>query len=127
MAGISGFCSTGMPPIWRGRPTGAGSCLRVTPIPTTSALPFDIWVVNADGSDARNLTQGRLKRHDGPTWSPDGKRLAFAASPDGSERELQIFVLDVATGETTQLTRKGNNFAPYWAAKPSCLSGSCAP
>ena len=45
--------------------------------PTTSASPFDIWVVNADGSDARNLTQGRYRRHYGANLVADGKRLAF--------------------------------------------------
>jgi Tol biopolymer transport system component len=83
--------------------------------PTTSASAFDIWIVKADGTDARNLTQGRFRRHYSPTWSPDGSKIAFAASPDGRDRQLQIFVMEVATGKTTQITNQGNNFEPYWA------------
>jgi Tol biopolymer transport system component len=36
---------------------------------------WDVWVMNADGTNAHQLTQGRLAGS--PTWSPDSKRLAF--------------------------------------------------
>ena len=93
--------------------------------PATSDSDFDIWVVKTDGTDARNLTQGRFKRHYSPTWSPDGRKIAFAAAPDGRDRELQIFVMKMATGEMTQITNKGNNFEPYWApaAPPLDVTG----
>ena len=38
----------------------------------------DIWIMNADGSDSVNLTQGRDCAS--PTWSPDGTQIAYIAS-----------------------------------------------
>jgi TolB protein len=42
-----------------------------------------IWVMNADGSHPRQLTQlrpGLITEDHGATWSPDGKRIAFMRS-----------------------------------------------
>ena len=53
-------------------------------------FPAQIFVVNADGSGLRQLTEAGDNRW--PTWSPDGSRIAFghgqlmlATAPDGSQ------------------------------------------
>jgi len=58
-----------------------------------------LWIMNADGSKLRKLTDGSS-----PRWSPDGTRLAYLAQ--GEPRGTQIFVrwMD-AEGATTQITR----------------------
>jgi dipeptidyl aminopeptidase/acylaminoacyl peptidase len=58
-----------------------------------------LWIMNADGSRNRLLTEGSS-----PRWSPDGTRIAF--TKDGEPRGTQIFVrwMD-AEGATTQITR----------------------
>ena len=38
----------------------------------------DVWIMNADGSDPVNLTQGRDCAS--PAWSPDGTQVAYIAS-----------------------------------------------
>ena len=38
----------------------------------------DVWIMNADGGDPVNLTQGRDCAS--PTWSPDGTKIAYIAS-----------------------------------------------
>jgi dipeptidyl aminopeptidase/acylaminoacyl peptidase len=58
----------------------------------------DIWLMNADGSKKRFLVRGSQ-----PTWSPDGRRLAYVAM--GQPAGAQIFVRWMDTGEETQLTR----------------------
>ncbi|MBC6461133.1 PD40 domain-containing protein, partial [Actinomadura sp. HBU206391] len=40
----------------------------------------DIWVMNADGSGARRVTADAVYEMD-PTWSPDGKWIAYARGP----------------------------------------------
>jgi dipeptidyl aminopeptidase/acylaminoacyl peptidase len=57
-----------------------------------------ICIAHADGTNLRVLVSGPSLV--GPTWSPDGTRIAYtdAEQPVG---EYKIFVVDVATGETT--------------------------
>ncbi|SVA87497.1 uncharacterized protein METZ01_LOCUS140351, partial [marine metagenome] len=60
--------------------------------------PSSIWIMNRDGSKNRFLTSGS-----GPTWSPDGTRIAFLDEGDSGS---QIFVRWMDDeGATSQITR----------------------
>ncbi|GBC83122.1 Dipeptidyl-peptidase 5 [bacterium HR10] len=61
----------------------------------------DIWLVPTSGGEPRQLTThpaADLR----PRWSPDGRKLAFISTRDGTS---QIWVMDVTGGEPEQLTR----------------------
>ena len=64
----------------------------------------DLWIVPADGSaPPRRLTAGKGSES-APAWSPDSRRIAFAARRDDDEVN-QLYVLDVAGGgEARRLT-----------------------
>jgi dipeptidyl aminopeptidase/acylaminoacyl peptidase len=63
----------------------------------------DLWLASVDGSSApRKLTALKAGESD-PTWSPDGRRIAFSAKRDGDEVN-QIYVLDLAGGEAQRVT-----------------------
>jgi hypothetical protein len=52
-------------------------------------LPSDIYVARADGSHAIRITHD--ERHNTqPSWSPDGKRLAYASMPAGTSGNFSI-------------------------------------
>jgi Tol biopolymer transport system component len=60
-----------------------------------------MFVMDADGSDTRQLTHGESGRPRGPDWSPDGSMIAYErATTDHS----QIFVVRVSDGGSTQVT-----------------------
>ena len=48
---------------------------------TEAGGPFRLFVMNADGSDNRQLTEGGSDTADdlSPSWSPDGTRIAFSS------------------------------------------------
>ena len=64
-----------------------------------------LWVMNADGSHAAQVTHCRLPcvADFAPEWSPDGRRIAFVRQEEGGGA-LRLYVLHVASGRTTPLT-----------------------
>jgi TolB protein len=74
-----------------------------------------LYVANADGSNARQLTNTPYFINSSPTWSPDNARIAFVSNRGGSP---QIYVMDAAGGEAKRLTFKGNyNQTPDWSPR----------
>src|SRR5581483_1280547 len=57
-----------------------------------------IWLMNADGSHQRSLTQGSDAH-----WSPDGKRIAYVAKGEPSGQQIFVRWMD-AEGATTQIS-----------------------
>ena len=60
-----------------------------------------VWIVNADGSGARQFTRGD-KSASGPAFSPDGRWLAFSSSRGGKN---QVWVIPVDGGEARAVTK----------------------
>lgn len=76
---------------------------------------LDIWVMNADGTNARQLTDSP-GNDDDPYWSPDGRHFAFQSERDGDE---DVYVADADGGDVRQLTFNDGIFdaVPTWAKK----------
>ena len=61
----------------------------------------NLWIINRAGNDHRPLTSG--SRNDAwPRWSPDGRRLLYVSSADGS---AQIYLRWMDSGQTARLTQ----------------------
>jgi TolB protein len=69
---------------------------------------YEIFVMNADGSDARQLTRGLPGIGGSVDWSPDGRSLLIYAGLPGDKN---VFLIDVAEETAAQLTNGGNNAA----------------
>lgn len=77
-------------------------------------LQTDIYIVNADGSNPRNLDDGLYSDWD-PAWSPDGQQIAFISSRSGSP---EIYILDMSCErcEPRRLTfTAGEELSPAWS------------
>ncbi len=58
-----------------------------------------LFIMNADGTNVQQLTDNFRNTY--PSWSPDGTKLAFTS---GRNKPSQVFVMDLATRDVTQLT-----------------------
>jgi len=79
-----------------------------------SGETFDIWIVNADGSNPVQLTDRKGRGDGAPRWSPDGDWIVFDSQrPDGFE---EISVVDATGGRPRQLTTEPcQNEVPNWS------------
>ena len=80
---------------------------------------FDIYEMNADGTEQTNLTAASNKPDIWPTWSPNGNNIAFVRNTEGKE---QIFVMEAGGGNLLRVTyNTANNSAPTWSPDGSKL------
>jgi Tol biopolymer transport system component len=79
-------------------------------------MPFHLWVANADGSAARNLTPDLpivAELWESPSWSPDSSRLTFSSSVDGVH---QVHVVNAdGTGVEAITDRTTSRTSPAWS------------
>ena len=80
--------------------------------------PRHIFVMNADGTERRNLTADtQLTNSRNPSWSPDGRKIAFDSRRlfrDGQRDD--IFVITAKGEELERLTNKeGANIQPVYS------------
>jgi TolB protein len=73
---------------------------------------FQIYVINSDGTGARQLTQSGSNQ--GPAWSPDGRYIAFSSNRGGGSR---IYLMRARDGYViAPLTEgQGNESNPAWS------------
>lgn len=73
---------------------------------------MDIFLVDVTGAQVRQLTHGEGSNED-PTWSPDGRLLAFSSTRDGRS---QIYVMD-ADGSAPRRVADvpGASSTPHWS------------
>jgi TolB protein len=72
-----------------------------------------LWMMRADGGDARPLTSDAAFDHGPALWSPDGRYLLYHKFPlKGPNIVVSVWVLDVTTGQEWEVARPGQR--PQW-------------
>jgi Tol biopolymer transport system component len=73
----------------------------------------EIWICDADGSNARQLTDLDDPSLFAPSWSPDGERIAFWCPKEGS---FDVYAVSVSGGFVKRLTTaRSVDGAPSWS------------
>jgi len=65
---------------------------------------YDLWRARWDGSGKRPLTRTADADENQPTYSPDGKRIAFLSDRGDDDAETQVWVMPADAGEAESLT-----------------------
>lgn len=73
-----------------------------------------IYVANADGSEATALTSGAV--NESPDWSPNGKKIVFLSSRSG--RSTDVYSMNADGSATEALTKSTRQYGtPRWSPK----------
>ena len=74
-----------------------------------SAYDSDVWLINVDGSDDRQLTFASGSDEE-PRWAPDSQRLAFLSDRSGRSA---IHLMDVRGGESRAITDEPTSISSF--------------
>jgi Tol biopolymer transport system component len=89
-------------------PDGMKLTYQVNPPLLTSN---EVFTINADGTGETNITND-LASDAGPSWSPDGGRIAFATDRDG---DFEIYTMSPSGSSLTRLTTDAaTDLDPDW-------------
>jgi len=85
-----------------------------------SGKASDIYAVKPDGTGLRNITKTPLVYEGDPTWSPNGRRIAFVRN-DPQTSQNDIWTVRAADGsDPVQVTDTPtvSEYAPTWQPIP---------
>ena len=73
----------------------------------------EIWIINPDGTDARQLTHNTWEWDKHPSWSPDGARLTFWSNRDSGRRQIYVMQSD-GRNVTNISSNESDDWDPIW-------------
>jgi Tol biopolymer transport system component len=112
-----------------------GKQIAFIKIPDTQT-PFtvgELWVMDADGANARKLADVDAGHGYAANWSPDGSQIAFvvrenpedeSANQSSDALTSNVYIVNVETGELNQVTSFDNERVetPFWSPDGNTLA-----
>ncbi|MBK9925535.1 MAG: PD40 domain-containing protein [Anaerolineales bacterium] len=113
-------------------PDGKQIAFIKTPDTQTPFTVGELWIMDADGVNARKLADADAGHGYAANWSPDGKQIAFVLRENPEDENANrssdalisnIYIVDVASGKLTQVTHltEGHAETPYWSPDGNTL------
>lgn len=84
----------------------------------TDSRYTNLWSISFSGSDHKPLTSGKSS-YGTPTWSPDGSKIAYTSSEEGSNQIFVRWMENGAISSITNLTQSPGNL--QWSPDGSKL------
>lgn len=111
LSGVDSLVEDGAP-AWS--PDGAWLAFRRKLFTGSSATPGkQIWLMRADGNEAKALTAEAAFDFGAPLWSPDGRYLLYHKLPlKGPDITISTWVMEVASGDAWEVANPGQR--PQW-------------
>ncbi len=79
---------------------------------------IDLYIapVRKDSKSTNLTNDGAAFTEGAPSWSPDGKQIAFMAAPQGSQyNDIVLINADGSNRQTLVHTEKSSNIRPHWS------------
>lgn len=73
---------------------------------------YEVYLMDADGSNPRRLLQRDFGYNWAPSWSPDGRLILFSSNRDGL---ANLYLVELDGRAPRRLTDEGNNFLGVWS------------
>jgi TolB protein len=113
----------------QGTPTFSPDGKKIAFVSNKDGSP-KIYVIDipTEGTPLKDIKAQLITRHckegSAPSWSPDGKKIAYCAMTNGTR---QIWIYDYATKEERQISQgPGNKENPSWAPNSLSLVYNCS-
>ncbi len=89
-----------------------------------AGITEEIYVMDNDGDNLQRLTNNRQNDWS-PSWSPDGRRIAFASDRKGDFKNFEIYVMDNDGDNLQRLTNnRQKDDRPSWSPDGSRIAFS---
>ena len=75
---------------------------------------YSLWIADSDGENAQQILRSKEPIMS-PSWSPDGKRIAYASLEQGGEQKIYIQNWQTTEREQVKTPLSGLHGAPSWS------------
>ena len=73
------------------------------------------YVVSAEGGSPQRILPGDAGEQNDPNWSPDGRKIVFDVGGEGTSKNENLRILDLASHQVTAVPGSVGLYSPRWS------------
>jgi serine/threonine protein kinase/Tol biopolymer transport system component len=102
------------PPTLAGLPHWSPDATHIAYVDVQPGRPWKTFLISAQGGAPQEMLAENRSQADA-TWSPDGKKIAFARNANAGYEVQAISIIDLATHQVTAIPGSENLFSSRWS------------